>query len=42
MALQGSNEEKVEKDLNRYLTCEVWVENADGEKVVVGEATVSF
>ena len=38
----GYIKEKVEKDLNRRLICEVWVENADGEKVVVGEATVSF
>jgi len=38
----GQVKEKKEKDGNRYLVCDVWVENADGEKVVVGEATVSF
>ena len=30
------------KDGKRYLVCDVWVENCDGQSVVVGEAAIKF
>ena len=38
----GQVKEKTEKDGKRCLICDVWIENADGEKVVVGQATALF
>ena len=39
---RGQVKDKVVEDNKRYLICDVWVENAAGDKVVVGEAAISL
>ena len=39
---KGQVKDKIVKDSQKYLICDVWVENAAGDKVVIGEATISF
>ena len=39
---KGQVRDKVEKEGEKYLVCDVWIENAEGNKVTIGEATISF
>ena len=39
---KGQVKDKTVKDNRRYLTCDVWVENVAGGKVVVCEADIAF
>jgi hypothetical protein len=39
---RGRIKDKIENGDGRYLVCDVWVENASGDKVVIGEAHIAF
>lgn len=39
---KGQIKDKTVKDNRKCLVCDIWVENAAGDKVVVGEAAISF
>ena len=39
---KGQVKDKVEKEGKKYLVCDVWIENPEGKKVTIGEATIAF
>ena len=39
---KGQVKDKIKKDGRKHLVCEVWIENTEGNKVTIGEATVAF
>jgi hypothetical protein len=39
---QGQVRDKIVQDGQKYLVCDIWVENSKGERVVVGEASISY
>ncbi|MFC1798252.1 hypothetical protein ACFLZL_00385 [Thermodesulfobacteriota bacterium] len=39
---KGKVKNKIKKGGKKYIVCDVWIENAEGNKVTVGESTVAF